>query len=117
MKNNKFFSSTSFTIFLFFVLGLLILILSYISAEKIKKSEHSRELELLSSVIEVEFDNDPILEKMKVYSQDSKQYFDIYPARLNGVVNCVVVKVINDKGYGGYLEVLVAFFMDGTISG
>ncbi|MDD4556601.1 MAG: RnfABCDGE type electron transport complex subunit G [Alphaproteobacteria bacterium] len=76
----------------------------------------AQRLELITSVIDTEFDENPLENMILINSADGKEKLELYPIRQNGVINSVVIRVGNPRGYGGYLEILVGFYTDGTIS-
>ena len=41
----------------------------------------------------------------------------LYPARRNGTISAVAIKTSTNKGFGGRMDLIVGFFLDGTISG
>ncbi|MDR1694312.1 MAG: RnfABCDGE type electron transport complex subunit G [Lactobacillaceae bacterium] len=120
MKNKQespdFTSSIYFTIALFIIFIGVLLSLRYLLDENLKDKEYNNEYDIITSVIGTEFDNNPLEEKTIISSVDGKDKLELYPARQNGLVTSVVIKVGNERGYGGYMELVVGFFMDGTIS-
>lgn len=120
MKNKKktpgFVSSIFFTITLIVLFAAAILCINYFLNEKLKKEQFDREYEIVTSVVENEFDNNPLLEKITITSVDGKEKMELYPFRKNEIVNAVAIKVGNERGYGGYMELVVGFYMDGSIS-
>lgn len=115
-KSPNFTSSIFFTISLFVVFVFALLSVRYIFNEELKKKEFNHQYEIITSVIGTEFDNNPLLEKTIITSVDGREKMELYPARLNGLVTSVVIRVSNDRGYNGYIELVVGFLMDGTIS-
>lgn len=88
-----------------------------ITEEPIQKAKNEQELAAISEVIYNGFDNDPFAEKTVIATPRHKNRLRLYPARKNGVINSVAVKSFSNKGFGGRMEVIVGFFLDGTISG
>lgn len=118
IQDNKSFSSS--VIFSFILITILISIVFFFNESNLKnieKSEYDYRMSVISSVIETKFDNDPILEKTNLNSNVKGEQLVLYPIRNGDNISAVVIKVGNHKGYGGYIEILVGFQMDGTISG
>lgn len=93
-------------------------ILSYVeqlTKEPISRAKDTRELEAIASVIK-EFDNDPFAEKLTITSANKKQKFELYPARKDGVINSYAIKTFSNNGFGGKIEMIVGFLMDGSIN-
>lgn len=84
--------------------------------EPIQKAKDSRQLEAISAVVN-EFDNNPFDEKMIIYTPGKKHKLELYPARKEGVVNSFAVKTYSNAGFGGRLELIVGFYIDGSIKG
>ncbi|MFV0627123.1 MAG: RnfABCDGE type electron transport complex subunit G [Alphaproteobacteria bacterium] len=105
-----------------FVAGLVIgavalLILFHFGTTKyLAEKEKERKLELITSVIDADFDENPIDNMTLINTADGKEKLELYPIRKDGMITSVVVRVGNPRGYGGYLELLVGFHTDGTIS-
>lgn len=96
------------------------LILGYvyqITQEPISKAKNEQELQAISEVIYKDFDNDPFTERTIIMTPNNKYRLHLYPARKNGVINSVAIKSFSNKGFGGRMDVIVGFFLDGTISG
>lgn len=93
-------------------------ILSYVeqtTKEPIKKSKDARELEAIASVVR-EFDNNPFAEKLLINVPGRKGKLELYPARLGGTINSFAIKTYSDNGFAGRIEMIVGFFMDGSIN-
>lgn len=110
-------ASIFFTFGLMFVFIFAVVCVNYLTKDFIINKQLQKEYEIITGVIDTEFDNNPLLEKTIITSADGKEKMELYPARFGGVVTSVVIKVSNVKGYGGYMELVVGFLMDGTISG
>lgn len=115
-KTAGFASSIFFTISIFIVFVLILLGINYFSQQVLKQKEIKSTYNIITSVIGTDFNNDPLLEKTIITSVDGKEKMELYPARQDGLVTSVVVKTRSDKGYNGYIELVVGFYMDGTIS-
>lgn len=93
-------------------------LLSYveqITAAPRQKAKDARELEAIASVVK-EFDNDPFAEKMIITTPNNKTKLELYPARLDGVINSFAIKTYSNNGFSGRVEMIVGFFMDGSIN-
>lgn len=84
--------------------------------EPIKQAADRRELEAISQVVN-EFDNDPYAEKMTIFTPDKKSKLQLYPARKDGVINSFAIKTYTDSGFGGRINLIVGFYIDGAIKG
>lgn len=111
----SFISSIYFTISIFIVFLCSIIAINFFTSEDIKERKLEKEYEIISSVIGTDFNNDPVQEKTIIPSADGKEKMVLYPVRQDGLVTSVVIKVGNERGYGGYMELVVGFFLDGTI--
>ena len=85
-----------------------------ITKEPISKAKDKRELDAISQVVG-EFDNDPFAEKMTIITSDKKDKLDFFPARKNGSINSFAIKTYSNSGFGGRLEMIVGFYIDGSI--
>lgn len=88
-----------------------------LTKEPIQKANDAKELAAISSVILEDFDNNPFKEKTLIPSKNKKEQLTLYPARKNGKIRAVAIKTSSSKAFGGNLELMVGFFLDGTISG
>lgn len=93
-------------------------ILSYVeqkTKEPIRQAKDARELEAIASVVR-EFDNNPFAEKLTITAPNQKDKLELYPARKDGVINSFAIKTFSRNGFGGRIEMIVGFFMDGSIN-
>ena len=101
------------------VSGVAALVLGYvygITQEPIQKIKDNKELEAIAEVVFGEFDNNPFEEKTEITTTDGKDKLVLYPAR-NGVnISSVAIKTYTNNGFGGKIELIVGFFLDGTIN-
>lgn len=88
-----------------------------LTKQPIKKSQDARELAAIAEVVYGGFDNDPFKEKTYIATPDNKERLILFPARRNGIINAVAIKTSTNKGFGGRMDLIVGFFLDGTISG
>lgn len=98
-------------------LSAVILGITYKLTQKpIQQAKDSRELAAISEVIDGEFNNNPFAEKHTVSASDNKGKLEIYPARQDGSITGVAIKTFSNNGFGGKMEVIVGFSIDGTIN-
>lgn len=94
------------------------ILLTYVynlTKQPIKEAQNRIIAESINSVITTEFDNNPFAEKIIVKS--GRERYALYPARKDGYVTSIVMKSFSNKGFGGRMDVIVGFMLDGTISG
>lgn len=101
---------TCTAVFMAFLLGLV----HDFTAEPISIAKNNQELEAIEMVTG-KFDNDPFAEKMTITTPNKKQKFTMYPARLDGKLSALAVKSYTNTGFGGRIEVMTGFDVDGTI--
>ena len=95
------------------VSGLMLSFVYLLTKEPIQNAQNKLISESMKEVVAAEFDNNPYEEKLVV--QRGKEKFTIYPARQDGYVTSLILKTHSNKGYGGRLDVLVGFSLDGTV--
>lgn len=88
-----------------------------ITEEPIKQAQDNKELKAIADVVYDGFDNNPFEERTYINTSDGKHQLTLYPARRNGIINAIAVKTSTNKGFGGRMDLIVGFFLDGTISG
>ena len=96
-----------------FVAGACVGITYHITKKPIQEAQDKMIAESIKEVIPSKFDNNPFAEKITL--KQNKERFTLYPARLEGYVTAIAMKSFSNKGYGGRLDVLVSFLLDGTI--
>ena len=92
-------------------------ILGYVhdqTLDPIKKAKDNQELAAISEVVGT-FDNNPFAEKMIISTKDKKHKLIMYPARNKGQLNSVAIKTYTNTGFGGRIEVMAGFNVDGSI--
>ncbi len=88
-----------------------------LTKEPIKKAKENKELEAIKEVVYQEFYNNPYAEKHKIFLGRKKGYVDLFPARdKNGKITSVAIKTYSNNGFGGRIELMVGFLVDGTIN-
>lgn len=81
--------------------------------ENLKKAE----VEAISDIFGDEFDNNPIAEKTAVPMKKGVKELNIYPLRKQDMIYAIAVKSYTNKGFGGELEIMTGFYIDGTMAG
>ena len=92
-------------------------ILGYVHAitlDPIKKAKDNQELAAIAEVAGG-FDNNPFAEKMIITTKNKKHKMTMYPARKNGVLTSVAIKSSSNTGFGGKIEIMAGFNVDGSI--
>lgn len=95
-----------------FILGTV----SKMTAGPIQTAKDKRELEAISQVVYGEFDNNPFKEKHLIPIAGSENKIELYPARKDGNITSVAIKTFSNNGFGGKIEVMVGFLMDGSVN-
>ena len=85
-----------------------------LTKEPIKKAQEQKQLEAISEVV-TDFDNDPFSEKMIITTPNKKDKLEFYPARKDGNINSFAIKTYTNNGFGGRIELIVGFYIDGAI--
>lgn len=122
MKNKNHIKSSlsTMTIVLSLVAGLSALILGSVynlTKAPIQQAKNNRELEAIKEVIAGEFTNNPFEERHTISTIDKKGKLELYPARdTNGHISSVAIKTFSNNGFGGKIELMVGYFIDGTIN-
>lgn len=88
-----------------------------ITKEPIQRANDNKELAAISGVILEDFDNNPFKERAKIPSKNKQEQLTLYPARKDGKIKAFAIKTSTNKAFGGKMELIVGFFLDGTISG
>ncbi len=81
--------------------------------ENLKKAE----VEAISDIFGDEFDNNPIAEKTAVPMKKGIKELNIYPLRKQDMIYAIAVKSYTNKGFGGELEIMTGFYINGTMAG
>ena len=101
------------------VCALSALVLGYvqqITAAPIKAVKDNMELKAISEIIPEKFDNNPFAERTYITTSHKKKLM-MYPIRRNGKIIALAIKSYTNKGFGGKMEIMVGFTLDGNISG
>ena len=94
----------------------ILAIVYHITQAPIQATADANELKAISDVFGGEFDNNPFLEKTIITGLNQKDQFVLYPIRRQGNITGVAIKTYSNKGFGGKLELIVGFTIDGRIS-
>jgi len=98
-----------------FVSAVLLTIVYKLTQNPIQQAQDKLDFNSIKNVITSEFNNNPFAEKINI--RRDKDFFTLYPARKDGYITSIVMKTHSDKGYGGRMDVIVGFLLDGTVSG
>ncbi|MFI3241259.1 MAG: RnfABCDGE type electron transport complex subunit G [Alphaproteobacteria bacterium] len=82
----------------------------------IKNAEDDLYLEMITDVLPLDFDNNPYAEKIVLRGDNKREFLELYPAKKGEKIVGVAVKTYSKKGYGGQLNLIVGFFVDGRIN-
>lgn len=85
------------------------------TSEPIQEAQNKLIADSIKEVITAEFNNDPFAEKTVI--GQGKDRYTLYPARQDGYITSIVMKTHSNKGFGGRLDVIVGFLLDGKVSG
>mgnify|MGYP004658769897 CR=1 FL=1 len=80
----------------------------------IADAQKANELAAIAAVVS-DFDNNPFAEKMIITTSDKKHKLEFFPARKDGIINSFAVKTYSNAGFGGRIEMIVGFYIDGAI--
>ncbi len=88
-----------------------------LTKEPIKKAKENKELEAIKEVVYGEFYNNPFAERHKIALRKKNAYIDLFPARdKDGKITSIAIKTYSNNGFGGKIELMVGFLVDGTIN-
>src|SRR5574344_1895391 len=88
-----------------------------ITKAPIEQAKTKAEADAINQVIYSDFDNNPYEEQAILTGANGKDKLILFPARKDEKITSVAVKTFSDKAFGGKIEMIVGFFLDGTISG
>ena len=89
-------------------------IIHQITLDPIQEAKDNQELAAIAEVVN-EFDNNPFEEKQIIVTKNKKHKLIMYPARKEGVLNSVAIKSYTNTGFGGRIELMAGFNVDGSI--
>ncbi|MBQ8677814.1 MAG: RnfABCDGE type electron transport complex subunit G [Alphaproteobacteria bacterium] len=97
--------------------AIMAMMLGFVHYSTLKPIAAAQNAKILAAISEVagEFDNDPYAEKQLITTPDKKQKFEMYPARLDGKLNAVAIKSYTNTGFGGRIDLMTGFNVDGSI--
>lgn len=82
----------------------------------IENAKNARELAAIREVLPGTFDNNPFEDRIIRTQPDNRGTIELYPGRRGKEVSGIAVKSYTDKAFGGHMEIIVGFFLDGTIN-
>ena len=98
------------------VVSALILGYTYeITKKPIAEAENRAELAAIEAVIGTDYDNNPYQDKMLIPTKHGKEKLELYPARKNGKITSFAMKTFSNQGFGGKIELIVGFNINGRI--
>ena len=98
------------------VVSALILGYTYeITKKPIAEAENRAELAAIEAVIGTDYDNNPYQDKMLIPTKHGKEKLELYPTRKNGKITSFAMKTFSNQGFGGKIELIVGFNIDGRI--
>lgn len=113
-------SLSNMIIVLVLVAGLSALILGAVyklTEGPIQKAKDNRELEAIKEVVYGDFSNNPFAERHLIPTADGKGKVELFPARnADGNITSVAIKTYSNNGFGGKIELMVGYFVDGTVN-
>jgi electron transport complex protein RnfG len=92
------------------VLGLV----HQVTLQPIQEAENAKELAAIAEVTD-EFDNNPFEEQRVIQTKNKKHKLTMYPARKDGKLHSVAIKTYTNTGFGGRIDVIAGFNVDGSI--
>lgn len=95
-------------------MALLLGLVHNMTLTPIEEAQNQKVLDAIA-LVTGEFDNDPFAEKMVITTPDKKDKFEMYPARFDGRLNAVAIKSYTNTGFGGRIELMTGFDVDGAI--
>ena len=113
LKSNLF----NMTVALVIVCTLSALILAYVHRKTeapIKAVKDNLELRAIAKIVPEGFDNNPFAERTHIATSDNKR-LTMYPVRRDGIIVALAIKSYTNRGFGGKMEIMVGFTLDGSI--
>ena len=115
-------SSNSLWAMIFSLVGVSVfsgLILGFVYEQTLApiQSAQSRiELNAITDIIGSDYDNNPFTDKTYIYD-DNGNKLEFYPARKGGQIKAFAIKTFSNQAFGGRLELIVGFGINGKILG
>ena len=94
------------------------LLLSYvytITKAPIERSKNQAELKAIESVIGNDFDNNPYEDRREITTADGQAKLTFFPGKKQGKIKRFAIKTYSDEAFGGRLEIIVGFTINGRI--
>ena len=82
----------------------------------IQAAQNHMELEAITDIIGSDYDNNPFEDKTYIYD-DNGNKLEFYPARKDGQIKAFAIKTFSNKAFGGKLELIAGFGINGKILG
>ncbi len=95
-----------------FVLGFV----RNLTEEPVRQAQKQKEIDAISEVVYEDFNNNPYEEVHQISASNGKDKLSLYPIRQDNHMHSVAIKTFSDNGFGGRIELIVGFFLDGTIN-
>ena len=83
-----------------------------ITQTAIQASKDNAEISAIREVLPVDFDNNPFEEKTEI----GEDNLELYPGRTDGKITSFAIKSFSNLGFGGRIDIIVGFYLDGTIN-
>jgi len=102
------------------VAGFSAILVSYIyqlTLPAVQRNALAAEVSAISEIFGTDFDNNPIEEKTIIPTKNSPKEINVYPLRKGDTIYALAVKSYTNKGFGGELEIMTGFYIDGTMAG
>jgi electron transport complex protein RnfG len=104
---------------------LVLFIISFVSAaalakvyqvtkDKIEAGKTENEMAAVASVLMPDYENDPVKDMFVLKTPEGEE-IKCYPARKSGQMTSVAIKSFSNRGYSGFLGVMVGLLPDGSI--
>ena len=95
--------------------SILLTLVHNLTQQPIKEAKDKLISDGINEVIITKFDNNPFAEKITLRRDNTR--YTIYPARDKGYVTSIVMNSFSNNGFGGRIDIIVGFLLDGTVSG
>lgn len=82
----------------------------------IQAAQNRMELEAITDIIGSDYDNNPFEDKTYI-DDDNGNKLEFYPARKDGQIKAFAIKTFSNKAFGGKLELIAGFGINGKILG
>ena len=117
-RKNKKESLLGLTASLVIVSGISAFLLAYVytlTKGPIEHVKNQQEQQAIARVIGNDFDNNPYEARRQISTTDGKEKLDFYPGKDGKKIKKFAIKTYSDNAFGGRLEILVGFTINGQI--